>query len=77
MTAKDAQPGNVTYRYMPITEAHGRVLRLSGVLEALAYLTNENARPEARAALVFLADELAADLLAFVDAPPAMTPVAA
>ena len=70
MTPHETAPNNPRAAYRPKTDAYTKALRLSGLLQALAFLTNENGCPEGQAALIFIAEEMAADVLELMDPPP-------
>lgn len=60
-------PGNDTGLPEYLKDMQGRACRLSGVLNAIAHLENENACTEGRMALVYLAEELAGQLYDALD----------
>ena len=67
MTITTPTPGNDTGLPEYLKDMQGRACRLSGVMNAIAYLENEGACTEGRMALTFLAEELATDLYNALD----------
>ncbi|MCC5966499.1 MAG: hypothetical protein JJU24_10195 [Natronohydrobacter sp.] len=68
MTNPNPTPGNTPGLPAPsISACHNKAVRLSGVLSAVAHLENENACAEGRSALIFLAEELSAELESALD----------
>lgn len=63
MTDHTPTPGNAPGLPAPsISDVHKKALRLSSILSAVAYLENESACAEGRSALIFIAEELSAEL---------------
>ena len=77
MTITAPAPATALSLSKPGDTAYDKALRLSGVLQCVAHLENDSACNDGRIALVYLAEELAADLVQYLDPPPVPKAVAA
>jgi hypothetical protein len=62
MTNTNPDSGNAPGLARYLADVQSRATRLHGIMAAVAFLENEGACADGRVALVFLAEELAADL---------------
>ena len=70
MTVKENPRETAASLSEQLNGAYDKALRLSGVMQAIAHLENDSACVNGRIALVYLAEELAADLVRHLDTTP-------